>query len=221
MAADPATVVEIDVPTSLVSDTVLLQQQFIATSSGALGLGWSGEESTQHREVVLAALFLEYAGEQNVAVAQALFEAFSLKYCSVHDIHVCVDELELDTRHAHTVIRAFYKAQGVYRLNGGTLNAKIPRTALFSTPAHRVLAMFGGQGGVDNFIEETRSVYNTYHPLVASFVNRMCEFLKREAAEPSFVRLYHSGLDVLTWLKHPESVPAQEYLMTVPVSIPV
>ncbi|KAJ2835076.1 hypothetical protein GGI24_000044 [Coemansia furcata] len=101
------------------------------------------------------------------------------------------------------------------------MNAEVPRGALFSTPSHRLLAMFGGQGGVDNFIEETRSVYFTYHPLVENFVSRMCEFLKREAAEPSFVRVYQRGLDVLAWLEQPERVPAQEYMISVPVSIPV
>ncbi|KAJ2748907.1 fatty acid synthase alpha subunit Lsd1, partial [Coemansia pectinata] len=210
-----------DVPTSLASDTELLQQQFITAPSTTLDMGWSGNERPQYREIVLAALFLEYAGEQNVAVAQALFEAFSLKYCLMHDIHVCVDDLELDTRHALTVLRAYYKTQNVYRLNGGTLNNKVPRAALFNTPSHRLLAMFGGQGGVDNFIEETRLVYNTYRPLVANFVIRMCGFLKREAADPSFVRLYHSGLDVLAWLEYPESAPAQEYMVAVPVCIPV
>ncbi|KAJ2442334.1 hypothetical protein GGF42_006990, partial [Coemansia sp. RSA 2424] len=81
--------------------------------------------------------------------------------------------------------------------------------------------MFGGQGGMDNYIEETRSVYNMYHSLVANFVHRMCEFLKQEAAEPLFARLYHSGLDVRAWLEQPECVPAQEYMISVPVSIPV
>ncbi|KAJ2909139.1 fatty acid synthase alpha subunit Lsd1 [Coemansia aciculifera] len=74
---------------------------------------------------------------------------------------------------------------------------------------------------MDNYIEETRSVYTTYRPLVANFVDRMCKFLQREAAEPAFARLYHNGLDVRAWLVTPECTPAQEYMVSVPVSIPV
>ncbi|KAJ2493399.1 fatty acid synthase alpha subunit Lsd1 [Coemansia sp. RSA 2050] len=221
LTADPVTIVEVDVPASLVRETELIEQQFVAASSTSLNLSWSGGEGVQHREVVLLALFLEYAGGQNVSVARALFEAFRKKYCLAQDVHVFVDDLGLDTEYAYIVLRAFYKTQDIYQLAGGDLGTRPLQTALFGTPSHRLLAMFGGQGGVDNYIEETRSVYNTYRPLVAKFVFRMCEFLKQEAAEPLFERLYHSGLDVMAWLEHPESVPEQEYMVTVPVSIPV
>ncbi|KAJ2371425.1 hypothetical protein H4S02_009561, partial [Coemansia sp. RSA 2611] len=221
LAEDPVTVVEVDVPASLTREIEFSGQLFVAASSTSPNSSWSDGESEQHRKVVLLALFLEYAGELNTPVAPALFEAFRKKYCHTQDVHVFVDDLELDTEHAHTVLRAFYKARDVYRLSGGDLGTRPLKTALFGTPAHRLLAMFGGQGGVDNYIDETRSVYNTYRPLVAKFVFRMSEFLKREAAEPLFARLYHGGLDVMRWLENPESVPEQEYVVTVPVSIPV
>ncbi|KAJ2447419.1 fatty acid synthase alpha subunit Lsd1 [Coemansia sp. RSA 2424] len=226
LAMDPPAVLEMDVSASLAKELESLQQQFTTAADMALQVNWSGNESIQYRELVLTALFAEYTSDQSVPVGQAVFEAFCSKYCSTQDIHVCVDDFGLDGgggsgEHAHTVLRAFYKAQNVYRLNGGGQSHRRPQPALFSTHSHRLLAMFGGQGGMDNYIEETRSVYNMYHSLVANFVHRMCEFLKQEAAEPLFARLYHSGLDVRTWLEQPECVPAQEYMISVPVSIPV
>ncbi|KAJ2470927.1 fatty acid synthase alpha subunit Lsd1, partial [Coemansia sp. RSA 2320] len=81
--------------------------------------------------------------------------------------------------------------------------------------------MFGGQGGVDNYIEETRMLYATYRPLVSDYVACMSEFLQQEAGEAAFSQVYRKGLDVVAWLESDEEVPDQEYMLSVPVSIPV
>ncbi|KAJ2740217.1 fatty acid synthase alpha subunit Lsd1, partial [Coemansia sp. BCRC 34301] len=221
LAMAPPTVVEVEVSASLAKKVESLQQQFTAASTTELETSWSGDESAEYRELVLMALFAEYACKHDESVAKVIFEAFCTKYCSTQDIHICVDNFGLGDKHAHYVLRAFYKAQSVCSLGGISQSTKRPQSALFSTPSFRLLAMFGGQGGMDNYIEETRSVYKVYRPLVARFVDRMCKFLSQEAAEPQFARLYHSGLDVRAWLEQPECTPAQEYIVSVPVSIPV
>ena len=38
---------------------------------------------------------------------------------------------------------------------------------------------------------------------------------------PSFDKIYTQGLNILSWLKHPETTPDQDYLLSVPVSCPV
>ncbi|KAJ2756795.1 fatty acid synthase alpha subunit Lsd1, partial [Coemansia nantahalensis] len=74
---------------------------------------------------------------------------------------------------------------------------------------------------MDNYIDEARSIFSAYRPLVADFVARMSDFMKREAAEPQVAALYPHGLDALRWIQEPDETPALEYMVTVPVCIPL
>ncbi|KAJ2710633.1 beta subunit of fatty acid synthetase, partial [Coemansia spiralis] len=127
----------------------------------------------------------------------------------------------LDSGQSETVLRAYYAARDMYIRACGLPKTPVPRQALFSTPQFRTLAVFGGQGGMDNYIDEVRSVFATYRPLLADFVARMSDFLQREAADPQFAALYPHGLDALRWIQAPDETPAPEYMITVPVCIPL
>ncbi|KAI7823472.1 hypothetical protein BX661DRAFT_200159 [Kickxella alabastrina] len=173
--------------------------------------------------------FMEYAANKGrLPVSTAIFEAFVEKYCnSGEDIHVCASKHGLGAKKIQEVVRAYYHIVDIlavqdarigYRQDQHTQTAK---SALFTTPGFGRLAIFGGQGGMDHYMEETRSVYTTYRPLVRDFVMRMAAFLKQEAAEPKFRQLYQFGLDLMLWLEHPEQVPNQRYMMSVPVCIPL
>ncbi|KAI8318453.1 hypothetical protein GQ54DRAFT_280754, partial [Martensiomyces pterosporus] len=83
-----------------------------------------------------------------------------------------------------------------------------------------MMAIFGGQGSMDNYLDEARDLVEVYGPLLADYRARMSAFLQRESQDPRVSRCYAKGLDVARWLASPELQPDPEYLLTVPVSIP-
>ncbi|KAI8318728.1 hypothetical protein GQ54DRAFT_280477, partial [Martensiomyces pterosporus] len=83
-----------------------------------------------------------------------------------------------------------------------------------------MMAIFGGQGGMDNYLDEVRDLVDVYGPLLADYPARMSAFLQRESQDPRISKCYAKGLDVARWLASPETQPDPEYLLTVPVSIP-
>ncbi|KAJ1955896.1 hypothetical protein EC988_001634, partial [Linderina pennispora] len=165
---------------------------------------------------IILALFIEYTYPRDVSLASSLLTEFQNQFLHGRDIHVAVSELQLDIILTQTVLRAYYSA---WELLQHQTSAK--PSALFASPKTRLLAIFGGQGGMDDYINETRFIYMTYHPLVAEFVASMAGFLGREAAAPLFRHLYTEGFDVLRWITQPDSVPSAEYMTSVPVSIPM
>ncbi|KAJ1962768.1 fatty acid synthase alpha subunit Lsd1 [Dipsacomyces acuminosporus] len=82
--------------------------------------------------------------------------------------------------------------------------------------------MFGGQGGMDSYLEDAQSIVEAYHPLVIDFVAEMSLFLQSEAADPRISRLYPRGFDVLAWFDSPKTgMPPGDYFLLSQVSIPV
>ncbi|KAJ2806670.1 fatty acid synthase alpha subunit Lsd1 [Coemansia guatemalensis] len=172
-------------------------------------------------DAVTAANFAAYTWEEDVDIAIAVFEAFESKYCSDQDIHVYVCDSKLDVDQTESVLRAYYAAKSKYCKVKGASKTPVARPALFSTGNFRIMAVFAGQGGMDNYMDETRSVFSIYQPLVEDYVVCMSEHLKKEAAEPELARIYRNGLDALRWIKSPEETPSQEYMISVPVCLPL
>ncbi|PIA13919.1 hypothetical protein COEREDRAFT_10860 [Coemansia reversa NRRL 1564] len=170
---------------------------------------------------VTAANFAAYAWKEDVDIAIAVFEAFEKRYCSDQNIHVYVSDSRLDVNQTESVLRAYYAAQSKYHKVKGASKTPVARPALFSTDHFQVMAVFAGQGGMDNYMDETRSVFSIYQPLVEDYVTCMSEHLRKEAAEPELARTYRSGLDALHWIKSPEETPSQEYMISVPVCLPL
>ncbi|KAJ2158045.1 fatty acid synthase alpha subunit Lsd1 [Coemansia sp. RSA 552] len=168
-----------------------------------------------------SALFAEHAWSQDLDIGAAIFTAFEEQYCTGQDnIHTCVGALE-DSRQAEDVLRAYYAARAKYYRHHRKPAVPLPTPALLSNPEHRVLAMFGGQGGMDNYMDEMRAVFSVYRPLLADYVTCMSQFLANEAADPPLVHQYQHGLDVIHWIEVPEETPEQNYMLSVPVCLPL
>ncbi|KAJ1895960.1 fatty acid synthase alpha subunit Lsd1 [Kickxella alabastrina] len=227
--------IDLQVPYAIAGDVQSLFKQFMAEQNASASASYN---SIGTDEIVLSAQFMEYAANKGrLPVSTAIFEAFVEKYCnSGEDIHVCTSKHGLGAEQIQEVVRAYYHIVDVltvqdagigYRQDQHTQTVQAARhgpkakSALFTTPGFGRLAIFGGQGGMDHYMEETRSVYTTYRPLVRDFVMWMAAFLKQEAAEPKFRQLYQFGLDLMLWLEHPEQVPNQRYMMSVPVCVPL
>ncbi|KAJ2079283.1 fatty acid synthase alpha subunit Lsd1 [Coemansia sp. RSA 988] len=177
--------------------------------------------SEKSNDVVTAANFAAYTWEEDVDIAIAVFEAFEKRYCLDQNIHVYLSDSKLDVRQTESVLCAYYAAQSKYLKARGAYKKPVMRPALFSTGHFRIMTVFAGQGGMDNYMDETRSVFSIYQPLVEDYVMCMSEHLKKEAAEPKMTRIYRNGLDALRWIKSPEETPSQEYMISVPVCLPL
>ncbi|KAJ1769664.1 fatty acid synthase alpha subunit Lsd1 [Coemansia sp. RSA 1843] len=173
-------------------------------------------------EVVVGARFIGYAANlptTSIETMSALFAAFNAKFCSTQNIHASICDQSLSEDLVQLVLQSYYAAQEMC-IDGEKQQQPMP--ALFSSAAIRPVGIFRGQGGMDNYIDETRTVYRTYRPLVGDFVEQMNAFLVEESADPDVSSLYRHGLDVLSWITNSDdALPNTEYLLSVPVSIPV
>ncbi|KAJ1987194.1 fatty acid synthase alpha subunit Lsd1 [Coemansia umbellata] len=218
--------IELALPSTVINETAELFKSFVNQVAIEIEDGSVAEQFSS--EIVVGAKFIEFVAnspDADRATAVALFKAFNSKFCLEQNIHAGASDHGLSGDMIRIVVQAYYAAQeqccSEQKSQGAALEHPIPRPAVFSTAQFKLLAAFRGQGGMDNYIEETREIYTTYRPLVTEFVEQMTAFLVKEAAETRMVPLYKHGINVLSWITKPETLPEQEYMLTVPVCIPV
>ncbi|KAI8318029.1 hypothetical protein GQ54DRAFT_314874, partial [Martensiomyces pterosporus] len=184
-----------------------LVQSFLQTSPG-------GDLKTP---IEVHARFIEHCAPRSPDIALAAFAAFNNSFCTRNNIHVVVQEHGLDANQAKAVLRGYFSAWNIASARGAVPSSA---PALFPDPSVSMMAIFGGQGGMDNYLDEARDLVDIYGPLLADYPARISAFLQRESQDPRISTCYAKGLDVARWLASPESQPDPEYLLTVPVSIP-
>ncbi|KAJ2611435.1 hypothetical protein H4S08_003155, partial [Coemansia sp. RSA 1365] len=174
-------------------------------------------------EIELYALFLKHCVANDDALALVIFDAFIQKFCANgSSIHVAVQEYGLSNESAQAVLRAYYslwkmdEAQSRYR----NAAANTP-SALLGSSSVCLMAMFGGQRGVGNGLEEASWLLDVYRPLLEDYLLLMSEFLQLEAQDVRISSVYFKGLDVFEWLMHPEMAPDLQYLRSMPVCLPI
>ncbi|KAJ2076549.1 fatty acid synthase alpha subunit Lsd1, partial [Coemansia sp. RSA 988] len=171
----------------------------------------------------LHAKFLKYCAGHNQDIALVVLEGFCQEYgIPATDIHVVIQQHDLDEDAAQLVLRSYFllweviDARCCYRSFKHT-----PPPALFSTESLRLTAMFGGQPGSSNYLVEARWLLEIYRPLLSDYVARMAAFLKSQSCDTRLAPAYKEGFDVLKWLVQPELMPNAEYLISAPVSMPL
>ncbi|KAI8318722.1 hypothetical protein GQ54DRAFT_314238 [Martensiomyces pterosporus] len=167
--------------------------------------------------IELHARFIEHCAPRSPDIALAAFSAFNSSFCARNNIHVVAQEHSLDTNQAKAVLRGYFSAWNIASARGAVPSST---PVLFSDPSVSMMAIFGGQGGMDNYLDEARDLVDVYRPLLADYPAKMSAFLQCESQDPRISGCYAKGLDVARWLASPESQPDSEYLLTVPVSIP-
>ncbi|KAI8318995.1 hypothetical protein GQ54DRAFT_313988, partial [Martensiomyces pterosporus] len=177
----------------------------------------STPDSDTKTAIEVHADFIRYCVPQSPDIALAAFAAFNGSFCARNNIHVVVQEHSLDANQAKGVLRGYFSAWNVASARGAAPSS-VP--ALFSDPSVSMMAIFGGQGGMDSYLDEARDLVDVYGLLLADYPAKMSAFLQRESQDPRISRCYAKGLDIARWLASPESQPDPEYLLTVPVSIP-
>ncbi|KAJ2798172.1 beta subunit of fatty acid synthetase [Coemansia guatemalensis] len=184
---------------------------------------FSINKSSAITSIELHTKLLEHCATRDQDAALVVLEAFCQKYdIPATDIHIVVQQQNLDEDAAQLVLRAYFllwevaAARRCYRSSKHT-----PLPALFATDSLRLTAMFGGQPGSSNYLVEARWLLDVYRPLLSDYVARMAAFLKCQARDARLEPVYKKGLDVLQWLAQPESAPDTEYLVSAPVSMPL
>jgi fatty acid synthase subunit beta, fungi type len=83
----------------------------------------------------------------------------------------------------------------------------------------RTFVIFGGQG-YEEYFDELTSLYETYSVLVGEYIQHMASHLLQLSASEEARKVYGKGLDVKSWILHPQDRPDSEYLSSAPVSLP-
>ncbi|KAL2267370.1 hypothetical protein VTJ83DRAFT_4647 [Remersonia thermophila] len=81
--------------------------------------------------------------------------------------------------------------------------------------------LFGGQGNNRHYLDEIRTVWETYEPLIHDLIASLSTVLDTLSRDERVSDQYPDGLDVVRWLQDQESVPDDDYLISAPVSFPL
>ncbi|KAG0246710.1 beta subunit of fatty acid synthetase, partial [Mortierella polycephala] len=222
--------VSILVPSDVWVAAEQLREEFLI-SSEASPAGETIEDAAaddQAPEMALVARFLKFAtdkSEQNdpslqfIPVLKTAFLFFVTKYLKGNEIHAVTRHLASDTR--VVIINAFFSAL-VFLRSMDALAAQEytpPTSALFAAAQEgsaKLFAIFGGQGNIEEYFDELADIYTTYSTLVQDYVEDMAAVL-REHARSEDASVFHSkGLDVMGWLRSPDSKPDVAYLVSAP-----
>ncbi|KAJ2453157.1 fatty acid synthase alpha subunit Lsd1 [Coemansia sp. RSA 2336] len=205
------TSVEICVPSEILSPVQELASSF-AKSDVAVA-----------SPIALYAQFIVYCVEHNQDVAVSVLKAFCQAYTIPRtNIHVVVQQHDLDDSAARLVIKAYYSLWNMEAVRDcyiGPTSICIPE--LFASESTSVMAMFGGQPGTSAYFDEIVWMLDVYKPILASYSERMFAFLNAAASDSRLSLCYRSGFDIESWIKHPLHAPDAEYLVSAPISMPL
>ncbi|KAJ2314664.1 hypothetical protein IWW54_000784 [Coemansia sp. RSA 2705] len=117
--------------------------------------------------------FLDFCAQRSTSLALVVFSALNaeLERKSLN-IHVAVHRLDLGADSARAVLRSYYAlwdapdAQPLYQHA-----ASNQQPALLFAESAQLLAIFGGQRGVGNCLEEAQQLLDVYGPLLRSYLS--------------------------------------------------
>ncbi|KAJ2749005.1 beta subunit of fatty acid synthetase, partial [Coemansia pectinata] len=211
-------------------EQVALERGSIATTFGVataydsmvqdLVLTFNADSTELLSAIELHATFIQHCvhcGSSDAALA--VFDAFGQTYgTATSDIHVIVQAQGLDNPAAQRVLKGYFSAWPV--VNSHRKSAA-PLPTLFSSDSVALMAMFGGQRGFGDTMDEAVWMFDVYRPLLSDFVSHMSAFLHRESQDKRVSFVYSKGLNVFAWLTTPDMMPDARYLLSIPVSLPL
>ncbi|KAJ1822676.1 hypothetical protein LPJ60_001948, partial [Coemansia sp. RSA 2675] len=193
----------------------------LADNVQALANSFSADATQPHSAIELHAAFIQHCVDFGSSeVVLAVFDSFCLTYgTATSDIHVVVWTHGLDEAAARCVLKGYFSAWSIVNNHGTWPTASTP--ALFASDSVGLMAMFGGQRGTSNYLDEAEWLFDVYHPLLTDYVSRMSAFLHRESQDKRVSFVYPKGLDVFTWLTTVNTMPDELYLLSIPVCQPL
>ncbi|TPX12031.1 uncharacterized protein E0L32_007334 [Thyridium curvatum] len=216
------------VPTSLHFHASQLKERFAASLPAPTDELAQDDEPSSVAELVARYMgFVAHEVEEGEDDAQGSYEEvlklilneFERAFLRGNEVHALVATLPGIDAKKLEVIRSYFAARSVTNRSIRPHESALFRAA--DDGSARLYSIFGGQGNIEEYFEELRELYETYPSFVADAVASSAELLQNLAREPSAVKLFAKGLDVMNWLRHPETTPDLDYLVSAPVSFPL
>ncbi|CRG88165.1 fatty acid synthase subunit beta, fungi type [Talaromyces islandicus] len=156
--------------------------------------------------------------DDNWGILQKCLDYYNRSLLCQEDIHTVVSSLELDLEKKLDIIHTYYEASSLVDSHSGTPGSSLLSDA--SSHKAKIICVFGGQG-VETYLDELQQKYNTYQPLLQPLIITLSDHLQMLASDVRIKDMYPHGLDIRTWLEHPELTPDSDYLLSAPVSMPL
>ncbi|KUL87287.1 hypothetical protein ZTR_03300 [Talaromyces verruculosus] len=196
----------IGMPTAA-SDELLPQESLVELITDFLDfkskllLNWPGADRTSRQRLLRA--LLDHL-ERNVLT---------------DDIHTIAARSSDDPERPAKTIRSYYAAyhaagRSIFQRQSALQNSVLAGDS-------KLYAVLGGQGITTAYLDELREIYTTYQSFLVDFIETMGEFLKSLASQSDVSQYYPDGLDIIRWLRHPETTPDVSYLASSRVSFPI
>ena len=158
-------------------------------------------------------------GEDLVEVLKLVLNDFERTYLQGNDVHALATSLPGIAQKKLVVVQSYYAARAA-----ANRPLKSHPSALFRAAEDEeagLYAIFGGQGNIEEYFDELREVYTTYHSFLQKLVEDSAELLRSLSRDPRAEKLYSKGLDVMRWLQDRDTQPDTDYLVSAPVSLPL
>ncbi|XDG06758.1 hypothetical protein ABKA04_006373 [Annulohypoxylon sp. FPYF3050] len=152
-------------------------------------------------------------------VLRLVLNEFERMFLRGNDVHTLAKNLPGILAKQITVVRCYYVARSVANRAIRPHESALLRAA--DEGSAGIYSIFGGQGNIIEYFDELREVYETYPSFVGELVAASADLLHNLALDPRTDKLYAKGLDVMEWLRSPDTTPDPQYLISAPVSLPL
>ncbi|KAI8919392.1 fatty acid synthase [Powellomyces hirtus] len=142
-----------------------------------------------------------------------------------NDIHALTRDFTPASR--ASMIRTYYLALAALKRHGLLLPTDVDNSepsALFAAAKSgraSLLAVFGGQGNVEEYFDELVSLFNTYEAYARNFIYQGALTLAHHSSSSEAQANYSSKIDVMGWLQNEETRPTTEHLLSTDLSLPL
>lgn len=152
-------------------------------------------------------------------VLKLVLNEFERAFMRGNDVHAVAAALSSIVPKKNQVVEAYYAGRAAAGRPTKPYDSALFRAA--SDEAAGIYTVFGGQGNIEEYFDELRTVYNTYPSFVEDLIVSSAELLQSLSREPEASKLYPKGLDIMRWLQDRDVQPDTDYLVSAPVSLPL
>lgn len=214
------------IPTSLHFNASQLKESFLATLPEPTEELAQDDEPSSVPELV--ARYLGFiANELEQGDDPGLFDdvlkhtmhEFERAFLRGNEVHALAASLPGIEQKKLIVVRSYYAARAAADRPLKPHASALLREA--SDENATLYAIFGGQGNIEEYFDELREVYTTYPSMVEPFIVASASLLDGLSRDSRADKLFSKGLNIMRWLKNPDSQPGTDYLVSAPVSLPL
>ncbi|KAJ3148374.1 3-oxoacyl-[acyl-carrier-protein] synthase [Geranomyces michiganensis] len=186
------------------------------------------EDETTELELAVAVLGFalkaaaEADGRGKYALVAVIFAHLHSRLLIDNDIHAVARGFSAESR--ASIIRTYYLAHTALKRHDLLPPAPVESSALFAAAKSgraNLLAVFGGQGNVEEYFDELVVLFNTYEAHARTFILQGALTLAHHSSSSEAQENYSSKIDVMGWLANEGSRPSTEQLLATHLSLPL